>query len=67
MAFYFRIKGAARGKFVPSISGRNTVYGPDVDVAQMSKEQKLTYQAAMRQRRRQQVLVDQKKDNCNKR
>ena len=52
---------------MPSISGRNVVYGPEVDVAHMSKEEKLTFQAAMRQCRQRKVLADQKKDKRNKR
>lgn len=52
---------------MPAISGRNLVYGPEVDVANMSKGEKVTYQAAMRQRRRRQVLADQKKTKPNKR
>ena len=51
---------------MPSISGRNVVYGPEVDVAHMSKGEKLTFQAAMRQRRRRKVLADQKRINVIK-
>ena len=54
-------------QFVPSISGRNIVYGPEVDVSQMTREERQSCQAAMRQCRRRQKLAEQKNVKSHKR
>lgn len=43
------------------------MYGPKVDVSKMTKEAKLTFQAAMRQRRRQIRLAEKKNAKNDKR
>ena len=51
---------------MPSISGRNTVYGPEVDVSKMTKLEKINWQSAMRQRRRRIKLSEQKTSKAPK-
>ena len=43
------------------------MYGPEVDVSQMTKGEKISYQAAMRQCHQRQLLAENKKDHRNKR
>ena len=56
-SYDFEIEGSACGQFVPSISGRNIVYGPKVDVSQMTREERQSWQAAMGQHCRRQKLA----------